>query len=64
MAIFKEKARCCDTRFATPLELIMHSILRQHYYLPGKKTDILCDPNLAKVIYLKIKEAHPDSSDE
>lgn len=60
----EEKARYCDTRFATSLEFIMRSILREHYYLPGKKTDILCEANLAKGVYAKIKEAHPDISDE
>ena len=43
---------------------IMYNILRNHSYRAGIDTNLLCDLDLAKAIYSKIKEVHPDIDDE
>lgn len=48
-----------------PLEKkIMYSFMRGRYYKTGIDTKVLCDLDLAKSIYAKIKEIHPDVDDE
>ena len=53
----------------TPDELklddrIMYDLLKNQLSLKGTNTYLFCDLKLAKAIYSKIKEAHPDISDE
>ncbi len=43
---------------------IMYEFMRNHYYKGGIYTKVLCDLDLAKAIYSKIKEVHPDIDDE
>lgn len=42
---------------------VMYDYLR-HHYLSGIATSNVCDLDLAQAIYSKIKEAHPDITDE
>jgi len=43
---------------------IMYDYMRNHSYKSGIDTNLLCDLDLAKAIYAKIKEVHPDIDDE
>ncbi len=43
---------------------IMYDLLRKHSYRAGIDTNLLCDLDLAKAIYSKIKEVYPDIDDE
>lgn len=52
-----------DEKFLSPYGKIMYSYLRKKH-LFGIETNIACDLELAKAIYSKIKQAHPDIDDE
>lgn len=43
---------------------IMYDYMKNHSYKSGIDTNLLCDLDLAKAIYAKIKEVHPDIDDE
>ncbi len=43
---------------------IMYDFFREKSYRAGTDTGLLCDLDLAKAIYAKIKETHPDIDDE
>ena len=43
---------------------IMYDFISFRSYNDGIYTDILCDLDLAKAVYAKIMEAHPDIDDE
>lgn len=43
---------------------IMYDYMKNHSYKSGINTNLLCDLDLAKAIYAKIKEVHPDIDDE
>jgi len=43
---------------------VMYNFLQEHGYYNGIDTHITCDINLARAIYQKIKEAHPNIDDE
>lgn len=43
---------------------IMYDYMKNHSYKSGIDTNLLCDIDLAKAIYAKIKEVHPDIDDE
>lgn len=45
-------------------QIIMLDVLKNHSYKAGIDTRLSCDFDLAKAIYSKIKEAHPDINDE
>ena len=45
-------------------EKVMYEYLNNHYDTKGKNTYLLCDLDLARAIYNKIKEYHPDINDE
>lgn len=48
----------------TPDEQIMYDFMKSHDYIrSGIKTSVLCDLDLAKAIYFKIKEAYPNIDD-
>ena len=56
-------------RFHSPVWLtldqrIMYDYMKNHSYKSGIDTNLLCDLDLAKAIYAKIKEVHPDIDDE
>lgn len=57
------------TYYDTPDELefderIMYDFMRKSYWNNGVGTNLFCDLDLAKAIYTKIKEIHPDIDDE
>lgn len=43
---------------------IMYDFMRNHSYGSGIDTNLLCDLDLARAVYAKIKEVHPDIDDE
>ncbi len=43
---------------------IMYDYMKNHSYKSGIDTNLLCNLDLAKAIYAKIKEVHPDIDDE
>ena len=43
---------------------IMYDFMRNHSYGSGIDTNLLCDLDLARAVYSKIKEVHPDIDDE
>jgi len=45
-------------------EKIMYDVLRSHSNDTEKNLDVLCDLELARAIFLKIKENHPNIDDE
>ena len=45
-------------------ERIMYNFLENNYSLGGTHTKLSCDLDLAKAIYSKIKESHPDIDNE
>lgn len=55
-----------DSRYLDLLPLeqqIMYNFMRNHSYNNGINTNVLCDMDLAKAIYSKIKNAHPNIDD-
>ena len=43
---------------------IMYDFVKNHHSSSGINSNLLCDLDLAKAIYAKIKEVHPDIDDE
>lgn len=57
----------CDSNFLSPDKKIMYDYFQKNSIigsLKGINTEIVCDLDLAKAIYSKIKEAHPNIDDE
>lgn len=57
-------ARYYDSDLLPFEQKIMYDSLENHRHSNGTNTHILCDLSLAKAIYVKIKETHPDIDDE
>ena len=53
-----------DYRSLTLDQQIMYDVIQNHYFLGGIYTDVECDLELAKAIYKKIHEVHPNISDQ
>lgn len=53
-----------DQDWLTKEQRIMYNFLTNNQSNFGIKTNLLCDLDLAKAIYVKIKEAHPNIDDE
>lgn len=53
-----------DLDYLTVDQKIMYEFMRKHFVDSGTKTGIFCDFDLAKAVYAKIMEAHPDIDDE
>ena len=63
--VFHLMERYDSSYWLTLEQRIMYDFMRDsHAYEKGIETHILCDLDLAKAIYLRIKEAHPDIDDE
>lgn len=53
-----------DPKWLTPDQRIMYDFMRYHSYNSDVNTHLFCDLNLAKAIYSKLKEVHPNIDDE
>lgn len=61
--VFRLMENCNDLQLLTPEQRVMYDFMYGHC-LGGKMLNTSCDLELAKSIYAKIKEAHPDIDDE
>lgn len=62
--IFNLMENCHKSDYLTLEQQIMYNFMYRSSYKSGIDTKVLCDLDLAKAIYAKIKEAHPDIDDE
>lgn len=62
--VFHSMENCHKLDYLTLDQQIMYNFMHGGYYKSGIDTKVLCDLDLAKAIYAKIKEAHPDIDDE
>lgn len=58
------KTQWHDLDWFTLEQRVMYDFLENYSYRSGIDTHVSCDLDLAKAIYSKIKEAHPDIDDE
>lgn len=54
----------CNLKYLTSEQRIMYDYMKDCEYFNGIDTELLCDLDLAKAIYSRIKEVHPDIDDE
>ena len=62
--VFNLKGRFHSQDWLTLDQRIMYDYMENHSYKSGINTNLFCDLDLAKAIYAKIKEVHPDIDDE
>ncbi len=64
MRVFHLMENCRNLEWLTFDQRIMYDFMRNHSYKLGINTGLSCDLDLARAIYVKIKEAHPSIDDE